>query len=197
MCIVPDNVHVQDRVDRVMTSRLTPIDARGHVCVCLYIYIRTHSLSFAKRERDSKIVHMENQVDSVDDIETHHMSTEMCVYVCIFIYTHTPSHAHTHTLLTSRHTTIDIYRYVCVCMYIHTYTHALSRTHTHTLTHIHADPDIVHVEDRVDPVDDIEIISNELRQKDLEAIERKLADLNRDKTRYTHIYESGSRPPPP
>lgn len=45
------------------------------------------------------------------------------------------------------------------------------------------DPDIVHVEDRVDPVGDIEIISNELRQKDLEAIERKLADLNRDKTR--------------
>jgi len=92
---------------------------------------------------------------------------------------------------------MDVYRYVCVCMYIHTYTHALSRTHTHTLTHIHADPDIVHVEDRVDPVDDIEIISNELRQKDLEAIERKLADLNRDKTRYTQIYESGSRPPPP
>jgi ribosome-binding ATPase YchF (GTP1/OBG family) len=41
------------------------------------------------------------------------------------------------------------------------------------------DPDIVHVEDRVDPVADIEIISNELRQKDLEAIDRRLADLNR------------------
>jgi len=45
------------------------------------------------------------------------------------------------------------------------------------------DPDIVHVEDRVDPVEDIEIISNELRAKDLEAIERKIADLNRDKTK--------------
>ena len=41
------------------------------------------------------------------------------------------------------------------------------------------DPDIVHVEDRVDPVADIEIISNELRQKDIEAIDRRLADLNR------------------
>lgn len=45
------------------------------------------------------------------------------------------------------------------------------------------DSDIVHVEDRVDPVGDIEIISSELRQKDIEAIDRKLADLNRDKTR--------------
>jgi len=45
------------------------------------------------------------------------------------------------------------------------------------------DPDIVHVEDRVDPVADIEIISNELRQKDLEAIDRRLADLNRDKVK--------------
>merc|ERR1712100_366768 len=45
------------------------------------------------------------------------------------------------------------------------------------------DPDIVHVEDRVDPVGDIEIISSELRQKDLEAVERKLGDLNRDKVK--------------
>jgi len=184
MCIVADNVHVEDRVDRVMTSRLTPVDARRHVCVCLYVYTYALSLIRTERERDFKIVHVENQVDSVDDIDTHHTCTDMCVYVCIFIYTHTPSHPHTHTLLISRHTP-HVYRYVCVCMYIHI--HTLPLIHTHTLTHIHADPDIVHVEDRVDPVDDIEIISNELRQKDLEAIERKLADLNRDKTRYTQI----------
>jgi len=35
------------------------------------------------------------------------------------------------------------------------------------------DPDIIHVEDRVDPIGDIEIITNELRAKDLEAVARR------------------------
>lgn len=34
------------------------------------------------------------------------------------------------------------------------------------------DPDITHVEDRVDPVDDMQIIHAELRAKDLERVEK-------------------------
>lgn len=45
------------------------------------------------------------------------------------------------------------------------------------------DPDIIHVEDRVDPIGDIEIITNELRAKDLEAVARRKADLDKEKSR--------------
>uniref|UniRef100_A0A6U5ZAP8 Obg-like ATPase 1 n=1 Tax=Guillardia theta TaxID=55529 RepID=A0A6U5ZAP8_GUITH len=45
------------------------------------------------------------------------------------------------------------------------------------------DPDIVHVEDKVDPIRDIEIITAELREKDKEFVERKLADLMKDKAK--------------
>ena len=135
MCIVAGNVHVEDRVDRVMTSRLTPVDARRHVCVCLYVYTYALSLIRTERETDFKIVHVENQVDSVDDIDTHHTCTDMCVYVCIFIYTHTPSHPHTHTLLISRHTpwmSTDMCVYVCIFIHTHTFSHAHTHAYTHT-----------------------------------------------------------------
>ncbi|KAK9841766.1 hypothetical protein WJX81_001513 [Elliptochloris bilobata] len=39
------------------------------------------------------------------------------------------------------------------------------------------DADVVHVEDRVDPVEDLEIIHNELRLKDLERMENHTGDL--------------------
>jgi obg-like ATPase 1 len=45
------------------------------------------------------------------------------------------------------------------------------------------DGDIVHVEDSVDPVRDIEIITNELRSKDKEWVERRIGDLNKEKTK--------------
>eukprot|EP00281_Chroomonas_sp_CCMP1168_P033013 CAMPEP_0206240152 /NCGR_PEP_ID=MMETSP0047_2-20121206/15783_1 /ASSEMBLY_ACC=CAM_ASM_000192 /TAXON_ID=195065 /ORGANISM="Chroomonas mesostigmatica_cf, Strain CCMP1168" /LENGTH=400 /DNA_ID=CAMNT_0053664909 /DNA_START=6 /DNA_END=1208 /DNA_ORIENTATION=+ len=45
------------------------------------------------------------------------------------------------------------------------------------------DADIIHVEDRVDPVGDIEIITSELRAKDLESVARRKADLDKEKSR--------------
>lgn len=45
------------------------------------------------------------------------------------------------------------------------------------------DPDVIHVEDRVDPVADIEIITNELRVKDLEFMNNKLASVKKDAPR--------------
>lgn len=41
------------------------------------------------------------------------------------------------------------------------------------------DPDVIHVEDRVDPIADIEIITNELRLKDLEAVEKNVAEVKK------------------
>jgi len=41
------------------------------------------------------------------------------------------------------------------------------------------DPDVIHVEDRVDPVGDIEIITNELRLKDQEQVEKCIVDLKK------------------
>ena len=43
------------------------------------------------------------------------------------------------------------------------------------------DPDVIHVEDRVDPVDDIEIITSELRSKDLEYMNMTKGKLDKDK----------------
>ena len=43
------------------------------------------------------------------------------------------------------------------------------------------DPDVIHVEDRVDPVDDIEIITSELRNKDLEFMNMTKGKLDKDK----------------
>ena len=45
------------------------------------------------------------------------------------------------------------------------------------------DADVIHVEDRVDPVDDIEIITSELRIKDLEFMNNHLAKMNKDAQR--------------
>uniref|UniRef100_A0A7S4FYP3 Obg-like ATPase homolog n=1 Tax=Eutreptiella gymnastica TaxID=73025 RepID=A0A7S4FYP3_9EUGL len=45
------------------------------------------------------------------------------------------------------------------------------------------DPDIVHVEEDVNPVRDIEIITSELRMKDIEFMENKHAELMRGKTK--------------
>mmetsp|Transcript_1889 Transcript_1889/g.2084 ORF Transcript_1889/g.2084 Transcript_1889/m.2084 type:complete len:400 (-) Transcript_1889:244-1443(-) len=42
------------------------------------------------------------------------------------------------------------------------------------------DPDVIHVEDRVDPVEDIEIITQELRVKDLEFMNDQLARVEKD-----------------
>ena len=42
------------------------------------------------------------------------------------------------------------------------------------------DADVIHVEDRVDPVEDIEIITNELRVKDLEFMNNAKAKLDKD-----------------
>eukprot|EP01025_Chloroclados_australasicus_P052273 TRINITY_DN6087_c0_g3_i4.p2 TRINITY_DN6087_c0_g3~~TRINITY_DN6087_c0_g3_i4.p2 ORF type:complete len:391 (-),score=66.24 TRINITY_DN6087_c0_g3_i4:232-1404(-) len=41
------------------------------------------------------------------------------------------------------------------------------------------DPDITHVEDRVDPVDDLDIIHGELRAKDLEKVLNTIADIEK------------------
>lgn len=41
------------------------------------------------------------------------------------------------------------------------------------------EPEVIHVEDRVDPIADIEIITNELRQKDLELIDKVVVDLKK------------------
>ena len=43
------------------------------------------------------------------------------------------------------------------------------------------DADVIHVEDRVDPVEDIEIITNELRVKDLEFMNNAKAKLDKDR----------------
>ena len=43
------------------------------------------------------------------------------------------------------------------------------------------DPDVIHVEDRVDPVEDIEIITSELRNKDLEFMNMTKGKLDKDK----------------
>jgi obg-like ATPase 1 len=43
------------------------------------------------------------------------------------------------------------------------------------------DADVIHVEDRVDPVEDIEIITNELRVKDLEFMNNTKAKLDKDR----------------
>ncbi|CAD5163479.1 unnamed protein product [Musa acuminata subsp. malaccensis] len=45
------------------------------------------------------------------------------------------------------------------------------------------DPDIIHVDDTVDPVRDLEIIGEELRLKDVEFIEKKLEDLEKSMKR--------------
>ncbi|RWR81850.1 obg-like protein ATPase 1 isoform X1 [Cinnamomum micranthum f. kanehirae] len=45
------------------------------------------------------------------------------------------------------------------------------------------DPDIIHVDDTVDPVRDLEIITEELRLKDIEFMERKLEDLEKSMKR--------------
>ncbi|XP_011624023.1 obg-like ATPase 1 isoform X2 [Amborella trichopoda] len=45
------------------------------------------------------------------------------------------------------------------------------------------DPDIIHVDDSVDPVRDLEVISLELRLKDIEFMERKLEDLEKSMKR--------------
>ncbi|KAF3789732.1 Obg-like ATPase 1 [Nymphaea thermarum] len=45
------------------------------------------------------------------------------------------------------------------------------------------DPDIVHVDDSVDPVRDLEVISRELRLKDIEFMERKVEDLEKSMKR--------------
>ncbi|KAL3696669.1 hypothetical protein R1sor_010745 [Riccia sorocarpa] len=41
------------------------------------------------------------------------------------------------------------------------------------------DPDVIHVEDTVDPIRDLEVITNELRLKDLEFMARKVEDLEK------------------
>ncbi|KAF1890601.1 hypothetical protein Lal_00013196 [Lupinus albus] len=45
------------------------------------------------------------------------------------------------------------------------------------------DPDIIHVDDTVDPVRDLEIISEELRLKDVEFMERKVEDIEKSMKR--------------
>lgn len=45
------------------------------------------------------------------------------------------------------------------------------------------DADVIHVEDRVDPVADIDIITEELRIKDLEFLDNKLAQVKKDAPR--------------
>ncbi|KAL5977374.1 Obg-like ATPase 1 [Asimina triloba] len=45
------------------------------------------------------------------------------------------------------------------------------------------DPDIIHVDDSVDPVRDLEVITEELRLKDIEFIERKLEDIEKSMKR--------------
>ncbi|PKA63988.1 Developmentally regulated G-protein 1 [Apostasia shenzhenica] len=45
------------------------------------------------------------------------------------------------------------------------------------------DPDIIHVDDSVDPVRDLDVITEELRLKDLEFMERKVEDLEKSMKR--------------
>lgn len=45
------------------------------------------------------------------------------------------------------------------------------------------DPDIIHVDDTVDPVRDLEVISEELRLKDIEFMERRIEDLDKSMKR--------------
>ncbi|WVY95188.1 hypothetical protein V8G54_034276 [Vigna mungo] len=45
------------------------------------------------------------------------------------------------------------------------------------------DPDIIHVDDTVDPVRDLEIITEELRLKDVEFMERKIEDVEKSMKR--------------
>lgn len=45
------------------------------------------------------------------------------------------------------------------------------------------DPDIIHVDDSVDPVRDLEVITEELRLKDLEFMEKKIEDLEKSMKR--------------
>ncbi|KAJ6865173.1 obg-like ATPase 1 [Populus alba x Populus x berolinensis] len=45
------------------------------------------------------------------------------------------------------------------------------------------DPDIIHVDDIVDPVRDLEVISAELRLKDIEFIERRIEDVEKSMKR--------------
>jgi len=45
------------------------------------------------------------------------------------------------------------------------------------------DPDVIHVEDIVDPVRDLEVITEELRLKDLEFMERRMEDLEKSMKR--------------
>nr|KYP62487.1 Obg-like ATPase 1 [Cajanus cajan] len=45
------------------------------------------------------------------------------------------------------------------------------------------DPDIIHVDDTVDPVRDLEVITEELRLKDVEFIERKIEDIEKSMKR--------------
>ncbi|GBG59216.1 hypothetical protein CBR_g32232 [Chara braunii] len=45
------------------------------------------------------------------------------------------------------------------------------------------DPDVIHVEDSVDPVRDLEIVSEELRLKDREMMDKKLEELSKDMKR--------------
>lgn len=45
------------------------------------------------------------------------------------------------------------------------------------------DADVIHVEDRVDPVDDINIITSELRIKDLEFMKSHMEKMNKEAQR--------------
>lgn len=45
------------------------------------------------------------------------------------------------------------------------------------------DPDVIHIEDVVDPVRDLEVITEELRLKDLEFMERRMEDLEKSMKR--------------
>ncbi|KAL5140763.1 Obg-like ATPase 1 [Glycine soja] len=45
------------------------------------------------------------------------------------------------------------------------------------------DPDIIHVDDTVDPVRDLEVITEELRLKDIEFMERKIEDIEKSMKR--------------
>jgi obg-like ATPase 1 len=41
------------------------------------------------------------------------------------------------------------------------------------------DPDVIHVEDRIDPIEDIEIITNELRLKDIDFVQKNVNELKK------------------
>ncbi len=67
----------------------------------------------------------------------------------------------------------------------------MSKTGNAFLSHIRAvdgifhvmrafdDADVIHVEDRVDPIEDIEIITNELRLKDIEFVDKNVQELKK------------------